>query len=409
VYVNPYLVLTSGGYTKHYSIEGQRIVSKLGGGWDNNGKGPLKAGGNKVDFATRAQQVFDGIVKNLKFLGDDGQILTAGKSGKVPPGQVNGTGNVTEVFRYFFHPDHLGSTRYVTDGSGEVYQHLEYFAFGEILVHEHSNTDRTPYLFNGKELDEETGLYYFGTRYYDPKTSIWQSVDPLAEDLPGLSPYNYCLNNPVVHNDPEGKIPPLIIAWAVVEIGLAVYDAYETYQTLKDKEASGAEKTVAVLATVGGAFLPGGGYGTAGKKITKEVVETVTEKAVKETIQKGAKESAQVGLQQSGKKPIKHHLATNKNNVSTARGGPWTPRFKKFFEGAGLNINKSPENIVELMEHHGPHPEAYHKYIFDNLATATKGLRSGTKQYKEAVVKTLNKLAKEAKTKGTKINKLLIE
>jgi hypothetical protein len=47
----------------------------------------------------------------------------------------------------------------MTDASGEVYQHLEYFAFGETFVEEHSNTDRTPYLYNGKELDEETGLY----------------------------------------------------------------------------------------------------------------------------------------------------------------------------------------------------------------------------------------------------------
>ncbi|HJW28396.1 MAG TPA: hypothetical protein VJ508_04000, partial [Saprospiraceae bacterium] len=128
VYVNPYIVLKSGGYTKHFYIEGQRIVSKLGGGWDNNGQGPLKTAGNgKVDYNVKTQQLSDGIVKNLKFLGADGQILTAGKSGKVPPGQVNGTGNITEAFRYFFHPDHLGSTSYVTDASGEVYQHLEYF------------------------------------------------------------------------------------------------------------------------------------------------------------------------------------------------------------------------------------------------------------------------------------------
>jgi uncharacterized protein RhaS with RHS repeats len=97
--------------------------------------------------------------------------LTAGKSGKIPPGQINGSGNVTEAFRYFYHPDHLGSTSYITDASGEVYQHLEYFTFGETFVEEHSNTDRTPYLFNGKELDEETGLYYYGARYYDASES----------------------------------------------------------------------------------------------------------------------------------------------------------------------------------------------------------------------------------------------
>ena len=167
----------------------------------------MKAGGNKVDYVGKTQKVFDGIVKNLKFLGADGQILTAGKSGKVPPGQISGTGNVTEAFRYFYHPDHLGSTSYVTDASGEVYQHLEYFAFGETFVEEHSNTDRTPYLFNGKELDEETGLYYYGARYYDARVSVWMSVDPMAEKFSDMTPYNYTFNNPIKYNDPDGRCP----------------------------------------------------------------------------------------------------------------------------------------------------------------------------------------------------------
>jgi RHS repeat-associated protein len=206
VYVNPYIVLNSGGYTKHYYIEGQRIVSKLGGGWDNNSQA-VKAGNGKVDYIGRAQRVFDGIVKNLKFLGADGQILTAGKSGKVPPGQVNGTGNISEAFRYFFHPDHLGSTSYVTDATGEVFQHLEYTAWGETFVEEHSNTDRTPYLFNGKELDEETGLYYYGARYYDPRTSVFESVDPDAEKYPSMAPFAYAANNPITLIDVLGRGP----------------------------------------------------------------------------------------------------------------------------------------------------------------------------------------------------------
>ncbi|SHE86162.1 RHS repeat-associated core domain-containing protein [Flavobacterium fontis] len=65
----------------------------------------------------------------------------------------------------------------------------------------------SPYKFSGKELDEETGLYYYGARYYDPKVSIWLSVDPLAEKFPEWSPYNYCLNNPVVLLDPDGRSP----------------------------------------------------------------------------------------------------------------------------------------------------------------------------------------------------------
>jgi len=217
VYVNPYLVLKSGGYTKHFYIEGQRIVSKLGGGWNNTGSA-TQAGATQVDYSAKGKRLLDGIVKNLKFLGADGSVLTAGKSGKVPPGQVNGTGNVTEAFRYFYHPDHLGSTSYVTDASGEVYQHLEYFAFGETFVEEHSNTSRIPYLFNGKELDEETGLYNYGLRYYDPRMSVWLSVDPMAEKYASSTPYAYTLNNPLNLIDPNGmEAKPTPIHQSIIE------------------------------------------------------------------------------------------------------------------------------------------------------------------------------------------------
>ncbi len=65
----------------------------------------------------------------------------------------------------------------------------------------------TPYKFTGKELDVETGLYYFGARYYDPKVSIWMSVDPLANKYPNANPYNYCFENPLALVDPDGRGP----------------------------------------------------------------------------------------------------------------------------------------------------------------------------------------------------------
>ena len=70
-----------------------------------------------------------------------------------------------------------------------------------------SNYYNSPYKFNGKELDEETGLYYYGARYYSPRESIWLSADPLAEKYPNVSPYVYCLNNPTVLIDPDGMAP----------------------------------------------------------------------------------------------------------------------------------------------------------------------------------------------------------
>jgi RHS repeat-associated protein len=61
------------------------------------------------------------------------------------------------------------------------------------------------YTFTGKERDEETGLMYFGARYYDPEYGIWNQVDPLHAKYPGLSSYNYCGNNPLSNIDPNGE------------------------------------------------------------------------------------------------------------------------------------------------------------------------------------------------------------
>ena len=64
----------------------------------------------------------------------------------------------------------------------------------------------TEYKFNGKEKDEETGLYYFGARYYDADLSVWLSVDPLADKRSWVSPYSYCQNNPMNRIDPTGAL-----------------------------------------------------------------------------------------------------------------------------------------------------------------------------------------------------------
>ncbi len=126
-----------------------------------------------------------------------------------------------EKLQYYYHSDHLGSASYITNLDGEVVQHVEYVPFGEVFIEERNNTWNTPYLFNGKELDEETGLYYYGARYYNPRTSLWLSVDPLAEKYPSMSPYNYCANNPVVFVDPDGNvIVPIILYY----LGKRVYN-----------------------------------------------------------------------------------------------------------------------------------------------------------------------------------------
>ncbi|MFV0290480.1 MAG: RHS repeat-associated core domain-containing protein [Mangrovibacterium sp.] len=78
--------------------------------------------------------------------------------------------------------------------------------FGEVFIEERNNTWNTPFLFNGKELDEETGLYYYGARYYNARIGLWYGVDPLNEERYGLSPYQYCQNSPVMLTDPTGAL-----------------------------------------------------------------------------------------------------------------------------------------------------------------------------------------------------------
>lgn len=107
---------------------------------------------------------------------------------------------------FFYHSDHLGSSSFMTDSSGKASQFVSYLLFGEIFIDEHTSDDYlTPYKFNGKELDSETGLFYYGARYYDAKESRWYGTDPLAEKYINLSPYNYCAVNPVNRIDPDGR------------------------------------------------------------------------------------------------------------------------------------------------------------------------------------------------------------
>jgi len=103
-----------------------------------------------------------------------------------------------------YHTDHLGSTALVTDIDGEVTQHVAYIPYGEIFVEQRNGSWSSPYLFNAKELDEETGLYYYGARYLDPTNAAWLSVDPLFEKYVGMTPYGYCAGNPIGFIDPTG-------------------------------------------------------------------------------------------------------------------------------------------------------------------------------------------------------------
>ena len=79
----------------------------------------------------------------------------------------------------FYIHDHLGSTSMVLDVDGNISQSVTYILYSEVFEEEHNGACNLPYLFNSKELDEETGLYYYGARYLNPTNGRWLSVDPL--------------------------------------------------------------------------------------------------------------------------------------------------------------------------------------------------------------------------------------
>jgi RHS repeat-associated protein len=77
----------------------------------------------------------------------------------------------------------------VTNHEGKIYERYEYTPYGEVWIEwenrEVQRNEKLPYRFTGKELDEETGLYYYGARYLDPRVSRWLSADPaVGEYLP---------------------------------------------------------------------------------------------------------------------------------------------------------------------------------------------------------------------------------
>ncbi|MDD7697994.1 MAG: RHS repeat-associated core domain-containing protein, partial [Spirochaetia bacterium] len=163
--------------------------------------------------------------KNI-YLGET-RIVTKLNSGEDPTYQE-------EYYKqYFYHSDHLGSASFISDYKGDEYQRIEYTPYGEAWVEKTSNTglEYLPYKFTAKELDEETGLYYYGARYLDPKYSMWISTDPALgeyipqapvneetkqhnQNLPGLGGvfntvnlnlYHYAANNPIKYTDPDGR------------------------------------------------------------------------------------------------------------------------------------------------------------------------------------------------------------
>ena len=249
IYPNPYISINGNRWTKHYYIGGERVASTTGtisGFTELNDMYNTPAGDGIVDSVMysvirhREEGIVDSIYSQLGVpyralhtnTRGDGWHLCLPAISKEESNDGNGTADNPDNGQlrnhphtlgdgqvYFYHRDHLGSTMSVTDSIGNTVQQVEYTPWGEVFVERRFGTSgyESPYLFNGKELDEETGLYYYGARYYDPKMSVWYSTDPMEEKTPNINSYCYTANNPINCIDYNG-----LSTW-VVDIGDGKY------------------------------------------------------------------------------------------------------------------------------------------------------------------------------------------
>ena len=147
--------------------------------------------------------------------GFDKRRLIRGLHGEVTPQ----TDNPAQTQTLFYHGDHLGSATVLVDPTGQVVERRTYHPFGQ--ANRQAGRSAAAYSYTGKELDAESGLYYYGARYYDPAVGRFISVDPLYFEQPekdladpqALNLYAYVRNNPIQNVDPDGQ--DVVVAYGV--------------------------------------------------------------------------------------------------------------------------------------------------------------------------------------------------
>ena len=197
--------------TYQYDVKGRRLV-KLSERFGSD------SGTNTVTYVDKDYEIRDALSQKHIFLGNIrvGRIDTPIAQTLAQLADQHSEINLADEAElsssdlYFLHNNHLGSVAVATDASGEVVTRSRYRPYGAALE-EGDSKKAEPYGFSGKEQDE-SGLYYFEARYYDPVTARFISPDPLfgeqaeqcAQDLAQCNLYQYAVNNPVAYVDSTG-------------------------------------------------------------------------------------------------------------------------------------------------------------------------------------------------------------
>ena len=203
--------------------------------------------------------------------------------------------NATDDFNfYYYNKDHLGNNREVIDFRGKICQVINYYPFGTPFSDQSTTlqADFQPYKYNGKEFDMMHGLntYDYGARQYNPIVPTWDRIDPLCENFGYMSPYNYCLDNPVNTTDQDGEGPILgAVIGGGTELACQLIENYDTNSSVLDNLSKNVNWTNVGIAAGEGALTSGvSAFKGLGAKVAISAV-TSAAKNVSDQIKNGNK------------------------------------------------------------------------------------------------------------------------
>jgi RHS repeat-associated protein len=288
--------ITIGGATNYffYDYQGQR-VKKIANGTPTVYIGKLY----ECTIGTCTKYIFGGITRiDLKPPAEPKDLLAFGgvvseRGNQEAPFGAMGTNFIADVYAkqtieneqrvalksptticgsniLYYHTDHLGSSNVITNSSGGNVEGVYYYPFG--ATRQQTGGDCGNHKFTGQEEDSETGLYYYGARYYDPALGRFISADSIVPDYTNpqaFNRYSYVLNNPLYYTDPTGQRTYSVgISLNLDWLGLS--SQFSAGIAIDDKG------TIASYSSVGfGVGATGGARASGGLNVSVSTAETV--------------------------------------------------------------------------------------------------------------------------------------
>jgi RHS repeat-associated protein len=286
---------------------------------------------------------------------------------------------------YYHHTDHLGTTETITDASGTVVWDASYEAYGK-LVHE-NGTVSFKASFTGKQVDSDTGLYYFNARWYDAELGRFVTEDPARD---GSNWYEYCGNNPLVRIDPTGKTDAAALEQAGQNLGpYGVIFAVATAYVIDPNFRQGINDTVVDVCNLAVDSIKNTiSTVQAVKARTKELTKSETDKkstgSYTITFESGKTYSGKGPLKRASNSAIRESLIHG--DMPSAVN--WTPAAKK--------DDAFVDEYIRIQDHGGPSSRYSDagKYNYNIIQSPGEGIykeRNGGQEYLRTIPKTGSK------------------